>query len=858
MMPSQSKNHQILGPALEQAIDAVVLIDDSNRINFFNAAAERLWGYSRDEVLGRNVSILVPIHVQPDHDGYIERNRQGHENKIVGTSREVKLTRKNGEEIWAAFSLSKVDVGGRIHYVGFLRDVTELVRDREALHLLSLAVNETDRAMLVLDQDRRITYVNRAFADLFGYSAADAIGKHPTDLIKPEPTHAGLLNRLRHRTWKGERFTAEIAVRNKLGQTVWTSAAVNPILNEQGSVASVVIALSDITSLKLTQSLQDSVLEVLASGQSLHEVADFLCRGVERIAPDIASSILLIDDQKLRTLAGPSLPASYSAAIDGAPIGESVGSCGTAAWRGQPVFVTDIENDRLWASFKDLALEHGLRACWSWPIKLRDGRIAGTFAFYSREPRAPGPFHEQIVQACLHLSKLAIEHDEARQEIARLSSFDSLTGLPNRARMLAETQALLNATVGEQGRIALFFINMDRFKDINGGLGYAIGDKALVEIAHRVRGVFSGSGTIISRATGDCFVVVTPDCNAEDAASKADRLLRILEQPIDFLDGSVNLSASIGISIHGDNGSDAEALLNSAEAAMQKAKQAGRATYRFFSADMNQLAQDRLLLGMALRKALSSNKLKLHYQPQVNLSTTTLHGVEALTRWHDPVFGEISPARFIPLAEEIGLIEAIGRWSLREACRQMAAWRAAGVPVPTVSVNLSPLHIRDATLPTFVADLLDEFNLTADCLTVEITESVMMEATAETRKTLTDLNDLGVGLSMDDFGTGYSSLSSLTQMPISELKLDRSFMRNFETDPSAQAVTTAVVRIGQSLGMTVVSEGVETETQAALLRLLNCTVAQGYYFARAMAPDDLERWIELCQPDSLSRVNIYA
>jgi c-di-GMP-specific phosphodiesterase len=326
MMPSQSKNHQILGPALEQAIDAVVLIDDSNRINFFNAAAERLWGYSRDEVLGRNVSILVPIHVQPDHDGYIERNRQGHENKIVGTSREVKLTRKNGEEIWAAFSLSKVDVGGRIHYVGFLRDVTELVRDREALHLLSLAVNETDRAMLVLDQDRRITYVNRAFADLFGYSAADAIGKHPTDLIKPEPTHAGLLNRLRHRTWKGERFTAEIAVRNKLGQTVWTSAAVNPILNEQGSVASVVIALSDITSLKLTQSLQDSVLEVLASGQSLHEVADFLCRGVERIAPDIVSSILLIDDQKLRTLAGPSLPASYSAGIDGAPIGESVGN----------------------------------------------------------------------------------------------------------------------------------------------------------------------------------------------------------------------------------------------------------------------------------------------------------------------------------------------------------------------------------------------------------------------------------------------------------------------------------------------------------------------------------------------------
>ncbi|MBV5271838.1 MAG: EAL domain-containing protein, partial [Afipia sp.] len=224
-------------------------------------------------------------------------------------------------------------------------------------------------------------------------------------------------------------------------------------------------------------------------------------------------------------------------------------------------------------------------------------------------------------------------------------------------------------------------------------------------------------------------------------------------------------------------------------------------------------------------------------------SSNALHGIEALARWHDPELGDISPGRFIPLAEEIGLIETIGKWSLREACRQMAAWRGTGISIPTVSVNLSPLHFNDCSLPGYVAGLLEEFSLPAACLTVEITESVMMDAGPETLRTLARLHEIGVGLSMDDFGTGFSSLSNLTRMPITELKLDRSFMLNFETDPSAQAVATAVVRIGQSLGMTVVSEGVETESQARLLRLLNCTVAQGYYFAKAMKACDLEQWI---------------
>ncbi|WP_213772141.1 oxygen-sensing cyclic-di-GMP phosphodiesterase DosP [Bradyrhizobium sp. dw_78] len=844
-------DRQILVPALEQAVDAVVLIDDTNRINFFNAAAEKLWGYSREEVLGKEVTLLVPSDIKPHHDSYIEANRKGRKNRIVGTSREIRIVRKDGTQVWSSFSLSKIDVGGKIHYMGFLRDMTEERQQREELRLLSLVVNRTHRAILMLDRDRRIIYSNRAFTELFGYSFPEVLGRLPTDFLAGKNTEPDALARIRRGAREKQGFTEDILIYDRHGNTVWVSAAINPILDEQGEVSNVVVVITDITALKRVQSLQDDVLEALASGLSLSEVTEFLCRRVEQIAPDIVSSIVLVDSEnKLRPLAGPSLPAAYSEAIDGVPVGETAGSCGTAAWRGKPVYVTDIETDPLWASFKHLALPHGLRACWSSPIKLRDGRIAGSFAFYYREPRGPSPFHEQIVKACLHLSKLAIEREETRRQIALLSNFDALTGLPNRTRLLDEIENLLRKSRDESRKIAFFAVNLDRFKDVNNGLGHAVGDKVLIEAAYRLQRATDDVSAIVSRTGGDSFTIVLPDCDIAKVSVKADKILRAVSEPTEVSGYTLPLSASIGISIFRDNGSDPETLLNHAEMAMYQAKAAGRAAYRFFSPEMNQIAEERLVVGTALRTAVSSNRLKLHYQPQIHLGSKTLHGVEALARWHDPVLGHISPARFIALAEEIGLVESIGRWSLREACRQMAEWRGGGLSIPAVSVNLSPSHFNDSALPKFVTNLLHEFSLPSNCLTVEITESVMMDAGPETLKTLSRLHELGVGLSMDDFGTGFSSLSSLTQMPINELKLDRSFMRNFETDPSAQAVTTAVVRIGQSLGMTVVSEGVETEDQARLLHMLNCTVAQGFYFAKPMAPCDLEQWITAGQPDA--------
>jgi EAL domain-containing protein (putative c-di-GMP-specific phosphodiesterase class I) len=258
---------------------------------------------------------------------------------------------------------------------------------------------------------------------------------------------------------------------------------------------------------------------------------------------------------------------------------------------------------------------------------------------------------------------------------------------------------------------------------------------------------------------------------------------------------------------------------------------------------MDRLAEQRLEYSAALRGAIANDVLQLQYQPQIRTSDGAIHGVEALARWYDPVLGEVSPSKFIPLAEETGLIEQIGMWSIREACRQMAEWRAEGVDIPCVSVNLSPINFQNANLAAAVGGILADHGLPPDVLMLEITEGVIMNERSVAIETMNTLRKLGVGLSLDDFGTGYSSLSRLAHLPIRELKIDRSFMRDVESDPSARAIVTTVVRVGQSLNLTVVAEGVETDGQRDLLTELGCDVIQGFLYARALSPPAFSRWL---------------
>jgi diguanylate cyclase (GGDEF)-like protein/PAS domain S-box-containing protein len=833
---------ELFGPILEQAIDGVVVVDHTNSVVLFNAAAERLWGMSRDQVIGQNVNILVPEEHRASHNAHLAANRGGAKNRLVGTTVEVPIIRPDGSKAFGSLSLSRTTINGQIYYAAFVKDVTEDVRRREELYLLSLVANETDRAVIITDRHQRIVYANRAFIEMFGYSRDELIGQVPSTLLAGQHTDASTLRGLSGLSHGEKNVTIELIGYDKAGRELWIAATVNPVF-ENGKLRNAVCVISNITETRQTQVLQQRVLEAVARDDELGAVATLICREVEAIAPGVVCSMIRIAPEgTMHPIAAPSLPPYYSEALEGLAIGPDVGSCGTAAHRGEAVLVEDIENDPLWAPYKSLALPLGLRACWSSCIKLKDGRVAGTFAFYYRETRGPSAWHEQLVQSCLHLAALAIERHEAKARIAQLAYFDTLTGLPNRLR-LAEELDQRTARIQRDGQegIALLFLDLDGFKDVNDTLGHSAGDALLVEIGRRLRDQVR-PGDVVSRLGGDEFVVVLDGCESAHAAAVSERIIKALSRPIAIDSMSLSSTASIGISLYPGDSANREELLKHADTAMYAAKNAGRGAYRFYDPAMNREVEERLRMGEALKESLALGHLQLHYQPQLSGEDGSLHGVEALARWHHPVFGQVPPARFIGLAEEYGLIEAIGEWALVEACRQIAAWRAGGLAVPSVSVNLSPMHFRNRRLAAIVAAALEAAGLEPDVLTIEITEGIMMDDCPATKATVEAVAGLGVRLSLDDFGTGYSSLASLSTLPIEEIKLDQSFIHGLETDKNARAVASSVIRIGQSLGLTVVAEGVETEPQRRFLQGLRCHVMQGYLFAPALPPPAFESW----------------
>ena len=712
--------------------------------------------------------------------------------------------------------------------------------------LTALAANETTYAVYITDAAANIIYVNRKFTEMLGYQPAEVLGQNPRKLLGSTQYGDADYRRMWRDLTRGLDVEREVRTYDKAGDEVWLSLTLRPLRNPDGSLKHLLALMEDTTETRQIQGLQREVLEVVAQDLPLREVMNFICKRVEVIFPEVVCTILAVDEQQcLHPLAAPSLPPVYSEAIEGLRIGPTAGSCGTAAWRGEPVTVEDIETDPLWDDYRALVLPMGMRACWSSPIKLQSGRVAGTFAFYFREPRGPGIWHERVVAACVQLCMLAIERHESQERIAKLAYYDTLTGLPNRSMLRRELDAAFAARP-DQSR-AFLFLDIDRFKDVNDTLGHSVGDELLVEVASRLQRQLR-AGDVICRHGGDEFVVVLDDCEPDRAASMAERIHAALHEPTEIIGLSLPISSSIGISLYPRDGLDTDTLLKNADTAMYQAKAEGRARHRFFSAEMNQLAQDRLLLSVALREAIAARGLSLRYQPQVSALDGKILGVEALARWTHPQLGDVSPDRFIKLAEESGLIEAIGEWALDEGCRQLKAWDEAGLSVPSVSVNISPLHFRNRELQPVVASALERHGIEPGRLAVEITEGVVMDDCPVAMENARALHEHGVRLSMDDFGTGYSSLSHLARLPVHELKIDRSFMQGLEDNDNARTLVTAVIRIGQSLGLQVVAEGVETDAQRRFLQALDCDVLQGFLFSRALPPDELKAWAQTYSP----------
>ncbi|WP_244647684.1 EAL domain-containing protein [Pseudomonas kielensis] len=818
---------------LEQWADAVVVIDDQSRVLFINAAAERFWGCPRQDVVGSHVDTLFPETLLTADD--------------PGSSRDLSILGKDGQMRWATLSVSRITQKGRPLHVAFLKDITQTRLQDIEHRLLSLSVNATRSATCIVDAAARLVYVNDGLLQLLGYSREEVLGLSPLRFfVLDTEVEQPVLPEL-ERTFGGEPHEVSALISKRNGQRLWVHVSSTPVFDAWGQVDNTVIVLTDITRFKLHEVLQDKVVGALLKEESLENVLTLMCQEIERIAPEVIVSILGVDaDGILHPLASPGLPVEYSRAIEGLSIGPIAGSCGTAAYRGKPVLVTDINHDPLWADYKELAGNAGLRACWSIPVRNSCGRVAATFALYFRECRGPDTLHAHLVTAGTHLCMLALEREEARQAIRRMAYYDGLTGLPNRNLLLARAQRTIAEVASEQAELAVLFVDLDRFKQVNDALGHAAGDELLQVMAQRLSSVLR-EPDIVGRLSGDEFVLVLPRRSATQVTRFLERLKRVLSFPASIAGTSVVLSASIGISLFPGDGQDMESLLQCADIAMYQAKRAERGSFSFFLEEMNRIAQSRLILETALRLALAGEGLELEYQPQINLHSGTLVGVEALARWVHPTLGIVSPERFIPLAEECGLINELSQWVLQAACGQLAQWREQGLTVPSLSINLSPINFHNLNLAAQITQQLQRYELQAADLCVEVTEGVLLSNSPGTEQTLKELHALGVRLAIDDFGTGYSSLGYLRHLPISELKLDKSFVDDLERDASCRALSESVIGIGRGLSLLVVAEGIEHAAQRDILKAQGYEVGQGFFFSVPLPSEAFRQWLLACQ-----------
>jgi diguanylate cyclase (GGDEF)-like protein/PAS domain S-box-containing protein len=728
-----------------------------------------------------------------------------------------------------------------------------------------------------------------------------------------------------------------------------------------------------------------SVLRLITRNTPLPELLDEVCRYAEALLGEGAScSILLLDADGIHARAGgaPSLPKSYTAALDGAVIGPQVGSCGTAMYLRRMVVVEDIETDPLWADFKHLALPIGLRACWSIPFENEEGRVLGAFAVYHRTRRRPSLEEEAmlrnigrsvglavhqdaiaqrlaqseehhrlvvdhlnegivvqsrdgVVLACnpsaqrmLHAGADLVGHDiftvmvraysdgtpiadadrptvrvlatgkavlgvtigleltdgeiiwivvnvvpilkpgehepgsvlvsftdigpvrEAQQQLRYLATRDSLTGLYNRAYLTERMRDLFEPSGldSELARVAVLFVDLDGFKKVNDTAGHEAGDALLCSVARRLASCVETEDTL-ARVGGDEFVIVVSGYDdTGDLIALARQILETVGVPFAVADNEYYLGASIGISLFPEDGLDVPTLMRNADSAMYSAKQRGRNNFQFFTAELNLHLQRRFAIEQFLRRALAAGELSLVYQPIIDSRCGRTVGAEALLRWYNSELGDVSPVEFIPVAEDTGLIIAIGTWVLERACEQLAEWRRTLAPDLVIAVNLSPRQVSDGLVEQ-IECCLARCGLGPDALELEITERLLMSDSETVLPILSALSNMGVRISVDDFGTGYSSLSYLKRFPLHNLKIDRSFVAGLPDHRDSIAITQAVVAMAHSLGMNVTAEGVETTAQATFLRSIDCDKQQGYLFSRPVAASAYARNLQLFQLD---------
>ena len=808
------------------------------------------------EMLGCSMEEFLTMSPQdfihPHERAGIEQDRKKMLNgEISNVTGERRFVRKDRRVIWAnrTLSLARDPAGQPIYFIGVVEDITESKeregRYRAMFENAAVGITRVDLNGVLVD-------INQKFCDMLGYTRDEMIGKAIKDITHPEDYGQGA--QFRGQVTHGEMKEAigEKRFVRKDGTTIWARRTMSIVRDNAGSPQYVISVVEDITEHKqaeLQQALEHTVTRLLSEADRSSGIMSKIIQTIGE-AFGCAYGAYWSEDEHEQVMACaetwsvPSAEIMEFAALNRQfrhPLQLPGGLFMRVRHSGEPIWINDVTQD---ASFRRAshAAKAGLHGAFAFPIRSGNDTL-GVMEFFSRTSRPPSEMLLQSTRSIGRQIGLFIARKQAEERIRHLAHYDELTGLANR-NMFSEclNHALAQARRNDKP-LAILFIDLDRFKNINDTLGHEAGDRVLKEVAERLLGCLRASDTV-GRLGGDEFVVLLEELPQPlHVAAVAQKILAAVAKPYMLEAQEFHLTASIGISTYPADSDNMQSLLKNADIAMYRAKEQGKNNYQYYSAQMYVHSLERLELDSDLRRALERKEFLLHYQPRIDIVSGRITGMEALVRWQHPTKGLIPPMQFIPLAEETGLIVPIGEWVLKTACARNKSWQEQGLPPLRIAVNLSARQFAHENLLQDVSRVLDETGLNPAALEFEITESMVMHNPEHAVNLLTRLKAMGIHLAIDDFGTGYSSLSYLKRFPLDSVKIDRSFIRDLPRDADDAAITRAIIAMAHSLRLEVIAEGVETEEQLHFLRDHGCDEMQGYYFSEPVPEHEFVRLV---------------
>lgn len=764
-------------------------------ITSVNDRLVELIGYERNELVGRTID-EIGLRVDDELGRQFLASMKTH-GQADGL--DLRVRRRDGNILQVLVSTRTIVLEGTAYRLHSFVDVTAHRQAEEQARLSQQALASIFQGVLISGPDRLTLSVNQAFEALTGYSQDELIGQTCAILQGPK-TSAETVRQIRCAVDAGQPFVGELLNYRKDGTTFWNALSINPVFGSDGQLKHFVGVQRDITEHKTQQAQIRLAAQVFAQG---HE-------GI--VVTDANRLIVLVNDT--------------FTAISGYTQAETLG-------KNLHVFASERQGNAQYLEIWQTVDTHG-----KWQGEVWNRRKDGAeYPVWLTISAVRGDLDEICNYVCT--SRDTSEQQAAREQIVRLSHFDMLTGLANRVLLADRSAHDISVALRAGGPVAMIMLGLDNFNTVNDTLGHALGDQVLKQFAQRIAAA-SRDQDMVARVGDQEFVLVLPGNTPEGAGMLATKLLQLVAQPHQINNTEIRITASIGIAIFPTDGLDFETLFKSAEIAMHHARELGRQKYRFYSAEMFESTKAQVTLVSGLRTAAAQNQLQLHYQPFVDMLTGRVTGMEALLRWNHPELGEVSPARFIPVAEQSGLIVDIGAWVLRRSCQDLRDWLDRGIDVPQVSLNVSPVQLRDAEFLKLVEATLREFSIEPHRISVEVTEGALMEDVAHSETLLRSLKAMGVQLALDDFGTGYSSLSYLKLFPFDKVKIDKSFVCDINKSAQDAVITKVIISMAHGLGLRVIAEGVETEAQCEFMRANMCDEIQGYFFSRAVPKDAME------------------